>query len=147
MKQRIKKTLFPNICISFTLVSLFLSVCHIIGRILEHLQHKNGVTINGYCLISCEIFVMLCLVTAACVILEKLNLKNKKLYPILELIINYIGFLGGAYIFRWMTFHFINIISMIVIITILYLNIYIRIQRQCKKESDEINRLLKQRGV
>lgn len=148
MKQRIKKIIFPNICINFTLAMLLLSVGHIVGSIKEYIQHRGNLTINGYCLFACELFFILCLITAACVVLEKLRFKNKITYLIMELIINYVAFWGGAYVFRWTLFNaeaIKQIVVITIIVTALYLNVYFRTQKMCKKEADEINRLLKKR--
>lgn len=148
MKQRIQKIIFPNICISFTLAMLLLSAGHIVGSIKEYIQHGGNFTTNGYCLFACELFFLLCLITTACVALEKLHFKNKKTYLIMELIINYVAFWGGAYVFRWTLFN-AEAIKQIAVITIIvtafYLNIYFRTQKMCKKEAEEINRLLKKR--
>lgn len=148
MNEKIKKTLFPNICISFTLTILILSA----GQIISGLQacFRQGESLPmGFPLFACELFLLLCLVTAFCTWVEKLRFKHKITYPVLELLINYIVFLGGSYVCRWIKFDTKNIAEIaliLILVTLLYLNLYISSQKKCKKEADKINRLLKKRG-
>lgn len=148
MSKRIRKIILPNICINFTSVILIVSIGNIISGIQDHIVHGEGVRINGFCLFACELFVILGLVTVACTTLEKLRFKNKISYLVLELSINYVGFISGAYVFRWMKFSSKNMKEtavIMIITTVLYLNVYFITQKRRKREADEINRLLKKR--
>lgn len=148
MIEKIRKTILPNICISFTSVILIISVGNIISGIKEHMENGKGVGVNGMCLFACELFLILSLVTTACTALEKLRFKSKITYLVLELIINYVGFISGSFAFRWTKFSLKNIIEIAIIIiftTVLYLNVYFINQNRRKREADEINRLIKKR--
>lgn len=144
MSKLIRKIIFSNICIDFTWSILIISIGHIVIRTKEHILHGGGIVVNGFCLFACELLLLLCLLTAACTALEKLHFKNKRIYIVLELLINYFGSLGGAYVFHWMKFSS-KTIKEIAIITIPYLYVYFWIRKRRQKEAEEINRLLKKR--
>lgn len=146
MREKLNKTIVPNICIGFTIAILVLAIGNILKGVVCHILQGGGIEVNVFSLFVCELFVLLCLITATCIILEKRRFKKKISYPLFELMINYLFLLGGAYVFRWMKFTSDNITEIaviIIIITVVYLNLYFYNQKKRKIEANEINRLLK----
>lgn len=145
MRQKIKKA-FPNICVSFTLLTLLFSISHIIIRVREHIRNGGGVRLNTFSLFALGIFCILFLENIISILLEKLHFKHKITYFLLELAADYAISLGCIFIFRWTHFTLKKLLFDIAIVTFLYLNFYFfPVQKKCKKEAKEINQLIQMR--
>lgn len=136
MIQRIKTIIFPNVCVSFTLVMvLFCSITLV-----------SGGKIRGLEAFAVELFAVLWTISLICIPIDELKLKKAFLYPLLELCTNYAVCLTAAYLFQWMRFNLYNVIWLVVLITAFYMNIYFRTKRQISREAGQINRLIQERG-
>lgn len=142
MRKKIKKA-FPNICVSFTLLTLLHSISHITIRVREHIRNGGGIRLNTFSLFALGIFCFLFLGNIVSIVLEKLHFKHKITYFFLELATDYAIYLGCIFIFRWTHFTLKELLLNIAIVTFLYLNLYfLPVQKKCKKEAKEINRLI-----
>lgn len=141
MKQLIKKTLFPRICINFTIVLLTASFLHILLKLAEYLFHGStsfssiSITIIGY-------FVLLCLDTAADLFIEKMNFRDKKISLLAEAVLKYMVLFSIAFVFGWKAFNVEWMLCITGIFFIYYPYFYRRTYKKCKKKAAEINRLI-----
>lgn len=137
MIERFRKTFFPNLCISFTLVMLLLSINEILV--------KKGQQVSVIYVFCIELFIGLIAGSLLILLIENLNIKKASTYVMVSLAINYAVFLPMAFL-RWVKFSLYNLIWVVVIITALYLNIYFHTRKQVKREAEMINKLIAKRN-
>lgn len=130
--EEFKRFYFPNMCISYTLTLVILAI---LGG------GKGGLPMS-YIL---EFFGALVVITvSACFFNGVVRFRHRFMYPLMELTVNYVVIFGAAYLFRWCSLKWNNIILIAVIVAALYGNIYFRSQREIKNIADHINAKLKQ---
>lgn len=128
----IRKHYFPNLCISFTFVIIYVSINNILG-------HNDPI---GYHVFVLQLIGYLILAYIIIFFIQKLEYKHWFLQDATIFIINYILFIVTAYFFHWFRFR----ISMIIINTLLFLLIFIFVTfhsyKIMKQDEEKINKLL-----
>lgn len=133
MIKKIRTVYFPNICITFTLVTVTLCILYLIF----------GGNFNKYPVFALHLLSLIILSTVGCVLVNKIKFRKKIMYPIMELIVNYVVFFGNEII--WGDLEKSDIVVLGVGVLVFYLEIYFRMQKQRKKEATKINKLLQKR--
>lgn len=145
MLKKIKK-IFPNICIGFTLLTLFHSISHILGQVHSHIQSGGGIQLNTFSLFAIGIFCCLFLGNLVSIVLEQLHFKHRITYFLVELISAYIIYTGCVFLFRWTKFTISELLLNVAIVTVIYLPFYfLPTQKKCKQEAAKINQLIRLR--
>lgn len=135
MLKRIRTVYFPNVCITFTLVTVILCILYLIF----------GGNFNKYPVFALHLLSLIILSTLGCVLVNKIKFKKKIMYPIMELVVNYVVFFGNE--FLWGHLEKSDFLILGIGIPFFYLEIYFRMQKQRKKEATKINKLLQARRL
>ncbi len=134
--NRIRKFFIPNLCISFTLVLVFVSLLNLI----------RGRDFNGFSQWILQFAALILLLGIADYLIEQINFKKWTIQLLLEFITNYALFLLGAYSLGWFQFQAENIISYTITYILVFALVYYRSYKQIKQDEEMINRILQNRN-
>ncbi len=133
----IRKYYFPNLCITFTLVNVFLSVLKAVG----------GDDLNNTQLFILELAGFLGFLFVLDYFLEKIEFKSWRIQIVAEFIVNYTIFMTAAYLLKWFGFRPWNIFVSTVLFVLVFALVWLRTYRLMKQDEAWINRVLAQRNT
>jgi hypothetical protein len=131
----IRKYYFPNLCITFTLVNVFLAVMKGIGG--NELDNTQRFVL--------ELAGFLVFIFVVDYYLEKIEFKNWLKQIVAEFIVNYTIFMAAAYLLNWFGFRLWNIIVSTALFLLVFTLVWLRTYKVIKQDEAWINRMLLQR--
>lgn len=131
----IRKYYFPNLCITFTLVNVLLSVMKAI----------SGNDLNNTQRFILELAGFLGFMFVIDYFVEKIEYKSWFKQIVTEFVVNYTMFMAAAYLLKWFSFRPWDIVVSTVLFMLVFVLVWLRTYKLMKQDEAWINRMLMQR--